>query len=49
VSDLRKVAVAVARQAQADGVAQPCDAATLDARIAAHVWEPHYRPYRKRA
>jgi malate dehydrogenase (oxaloacetate-decarboxylating) len=53
VTDLRKVAVAVAkavaRQAQADGVAQPCDAATLDARIAARVWEPHYLPYRKRA
>jgi malate dehydrogenase (oxaloacetate-decarboxylating) len=37
----------VARQAQADGVADPCDAATLDARIAARVWEPEYRPYRK--
>ncbi|WP_206996916.1 NAD-dependent malic enzyme [Trinickia mobilis] len=52
VTDLRKVAVAVAKavafQAQVDGVAQPCDAATLDARIAARVWEPHYRPYRKR-
>jgi malate dehydrogenase (oxaloacetate-decarboxylating) len=53
VTELRKVAVAVAkavaRQAQADGVAQPCDAATLDARIAARVWEPQYRPYRKHA
>jgi malate dehydrogenase (oxaloacetate-decarboxylating) len=53
VTDLRKVAVAVAkavaRQAQADGVAKPCDEATLDARIAARVWEPRYRPYRKRA
>ncbi|CAB3795815.1 NAD-dependent malic enzyme [Paraburkholderia ultramafica] len=52
VTELRKVAVAVAKavalQAQLDGVAQPCDAATLDARIAARVWEPHYRPYRKR-
>lgn len=52
VSDLRSVAVAVAkavaRQAQADGVAEPCDAATLDARVEARVWEPHYRPYRKR-
>ena len=52
VTELRKVAVAVAkavaRQAQVDGVAQPCDAATLDARIEARVWEPHYRPYRKR-
>ncbi len=52
VTDLRRVAVAVAkavaRQAQADGVAEPCDADALDARIAARVWEPHYRPYRKR-
>ena len=53
VTDLRKVAVAVAkavaRQAQADGVAPPCNAATLDARIEARVWEACYRPYRKRA
>jgi malate dehydrogenase (oxaloacetate-decarboxylating) len=53
VTDLRKVAVAVAkavaRQAQADDVAPPCNAATLDARIEARVWEACYRPYRKRA
>jgi malate dehydrogenase (oxaloacetate-decarboxylating) len=52
VTDLRRVAVAVAkavaRQAQADGVAEPCDAATLDARVAARIWEPRYPPYRKR-
>ena len=42
------VAKSVARQAQADGVAQKCDAATLDERITANVWEPRYRPYRKR-
>jgi malate dehydrogenase (oxaloacetate-decarboxylating) len=51
VTELRSVAIAVAqvvaRQAQADGVVVPCDAATLDARIAARVWEPEYRPYRK--
>jgi malate dehydrogenase (oxaloacetate-decarboxylating) len=51
VTELRKVAVAVAkavaRQAQADGVAEPCDAGTLDARIAARIWEPRYRPYQK--
>ena len=51
VTELRPVAIAVAqvvaRQAQADGVADPCDAATLDARIAARVWDPVYRPYRK--
>jgi malate dehydrogenase (oxaloacetate-decarboxylating) len=43
------IAAAVARQAQADGVAAPCDAAMLAARIAAHVWEPAYRPYRRKA
>jgi malate dehydrogenase (oxaloacetate-decarboxylating) len=42
------VAMAVARQAQADGVAQICDAATLDERIARSVWEPRYRPYREK-
>ncbi len=51
VSELRPVAVAVARavarQAIADGVADECDDATLDARIAAQVWDPVYRPYRR--
>jgi malate dehydrogenase (oxaloacetate-decarboxylating) len=42
------VAQAVARQAQADGVAAMCDAATLEGRIARSVWEPRYRPYRKK-
>ncbi len=46
VNRLRDVAVAVAkavaRQAQADGVAEPCDTAALDARIAARIWEPKY-------
>ncbi|HEV3373214.1 MAG TPA: NAD-dependent malic enzyme [Xanthobacteraceae bacterium] len=42
------VARAVAREAQADGVAQKCDAAKLDERITRSVWEPRYRPYRKR-
>jgi len=41
------VALAVARQAQADGVAEPCDDESLAARIEAHVWEPTYRPYVK--
>jgi malate dehydrogenase (oxaloacetate-decarboxylating) len=53
VTELRKVAMvvaqSVARQAQTDGVAPPCDAAELDARIAARMWEPRYRPYRKKA
>jgi malate dehydrogenase (oxaloacetate-decarboxylating) len=41
------VAAAVARQAQADGVAEACDAATLDARIKELIWEPAYHPYRR--
>ena len=53
VTELRKVAMvvaqAVARQAQADGVAPPCEAAELDARIAARMWEPRYRPYLRKS
>ncbi len=53
VRDLRAVSVsvatAVALQAQADGVAEPCSPETLAARIADCVWEPRYRPYRRRA
>lgn len=41
------VARAVARQAQADGVADPCNEDALAQRINALVWEPQYRPYRK--
>jgi malate dehydrogenase (oxaloacetate-decarboxylating) len=41
------VAEAVARQAQADGVADLADDVTLSDHIAANVWEPRYRPYRK--
>jgi malate dehydrogenase (oxaloacetate-decarboxylating) len=52
VTELRKVALAVAeavaRQAQIDGVAEPCDGETLNARIRALVWEPVYRPYRRK-
>ena len=51
IGRLREVSVAiakaVARQAQRDGVARVCDVETLDGLIAAYVWEPHYRPYRK--
>ena len=50
VSSLRAVAVAVAtavaRQAQRDGVAEPCDDEALATRLRANVWEPVYRPYR---
>ena len=51
ISELRPVSIdvakAVARQAQADGVADPCTPDEQDARIHAYLWEPHYRPYRK--
>jgi malate dehydrogenase (oxaloacetate-decarboxylating) len=51
VTSLRSVAVAVARavarQAQSDGVAELCDEGELEARIAAQIWEPLYRPYRR--
>jgi malate dehydrogenase (oxaloacetate-decarboxylating) len=39
------VAEAVARQAQHDGLAEVRGADDLPARIAAHVWQPQYRPY----
>jgi len=51
VDALRSVAIAVARsvarQAQADGLAEPCEDAVLDARIEAYVWQPYYRDYEK--
>jgi malate dehydrogenase (oxaloacetate-decarboxylating) len=51
VDELRAVAIdiaaAVARQAQRDGVAAPCDDAELERRIRAQVWEPVYRQYRR--
>jgi len=51
VSELRSVAVhvarAVAKQARAEGVGDPCDDAALEARIAAQIWEPVYRQYRR--
>jgi len=43
----RAIAVAVAKQAQEDGVAQPLADEELSRRIDAHVWEPVYRPYRR--
>jgi malate dehydrogenase (oxaloacetate-decarboxylating) len=51
VSELRAVALAVAkataRQAQADGLAEPCPDDVMDARIESYVWEPRYRAYEK--
>jgi len=53
VDQLRSVAPAVAKavglQAQADGVAPPCSEDVLTQRIAAEMWEPVYRRYRRRA
>ena len=51
VGELRSVAKAVARavalQARAEGQA-PFNDADLDALIAAKMWEPVYRPYRRK-
>ena len=41
------VALAVARQAQSEGHAEPCDEEILAARIRAMMWEPNYSPYRR--
>ena len=41
------VALAVARQAQADGLAPACDEATLRQRVHSHVWEPRYWHYQR--
>lgn len=50
VNELRNVAfavaVAVARQAQLDGVAPPFERGSIGDRIRAEMWEPVYRPYR---
>jgi malate dehydrogenase (oxaloacetate-decarboxylating) len=43
----RHVAFAVAKQAQAEGFAEPCPDETLAAMIDAKMWEPVYRPYRR--
>jgi malate dehydrogenase (oxaloacetate-decarboxylating) len=51
IADCRKVSLvvadAVAKQAMADGVAEPMDEATLRQRILAYVWEPVYLPYER--
>lgn len=41
------VALAVAKQAQEEGLAEDCSEEDLAARIQAQVWVPVYRPYRK--
>jgi len=42
----RAVAIAVAKQAVADGVARPMSAKTIERRVAATLWEPAYQPYK---
>jgi malate dehydrogenase (oxaloacetate-decarboxylating) len=53
VSDLRAVAVlvatAVAKQARDEGLCAPFDEEALPGLIAAKMWEPVYRPYRRKA
>jgi malate dehydrogenase (oxaloacetate-decarboxylating) len=52
VSQLREVAVAVARAvartARDTGLCEPFDDAAIDESIAARMWTPEYRPYRRR-
>lgn len=52
VDKLRQVAVvvarAVARQAQADAVADPMSEDEIERCIRAQLWKPVYRPYQKR-
>ena len=49
LSDIRSVsrmiAVAVAEQAQAEGLAPACSTDELEAAVTARMWEPEYRPY----
>jgi malate dehydrogenase (oxaloacetate-decarboxylating) len=51
VSELRNVAISVARavaaQAQLDGVAALHDGSAIEARIAEYMWQPYYRRYVK--
>jgi len=53
VGELRRVAEAVARavalQAGKDGVAPALSAAEVETRVAAAMWTPRYRPYRRAA
>lgn len=44
-----RVAFAVAKQAQAEALADPLSEETLAATVAAKMWEPVYRPYRRRS
>ena len=50
LGDLRAISLgvarAVAKQAQTEGLAAPCDEVTLELRLRAKIWNPVYRPYR---
>jgi malate dehydrogenase (oxaloacetate-decarboxylating) len=50
IASLREVAIsvarAVAREAREAGMCEPLGDAVIDARIAAKMWTPEYRPYR---
>jgi malate dehydrogenase (oxaloacetate-decarboxylating) len=52
VSELRQVAVmvatAIAKQARDEGLCAPFDDAALPGLIAAKMWDPIYRPYRRK-
>ena len=41
------IAKVVATQARAEGLCAPFDDAELPAKVAAKMWEPVYRPYRR--
>jgi malate dehydrogenase (oxaloacetate-decarboxylating) len=41
------VARIVAKQAQAENLAAPCDEVSLELRLRAKIWDPVYRPYRR--
>ena len=51
IADCRKVSLvvaeAVAKQAMADGTAEPVEEVTLRERLRAYVWEPLYQPYER--
>jgi len=51
LAELRKisfqVAIAVAQQAETEGLAAPLPDQDLSAAVSAKMWEPHYAPYRR--
>ena len=51
LGELRKlsfqVAIAVAKEAESEGLALPVAAGDLVAAVKSKMWEPHYAPYRR--